>query len=157
MMTTDFLEASANKKIYSYKSGKYNVVEYIRDISVNAATAQTAYFMSEMNIHKRQLAVNLNDNAVIVLDEFDKSKIRMLGDYLGDNLKNGTVVLINDTEGKLQVLIKTKNQPLDASALLKEVLGKFGGNGGGKKDFAQGSLKDNLSKAQLVEAFKEKI
>ena len=81
----------------------------------------------------------------------------MLGDYLGDNLKNGTVVLINDTEGKLQVLIKTKNPSLDASALLKEVLGKFGGNGGGKKDFAQGSLKDNLSKAQLVEAFKEKI
>lgn len=66
MMTTDFLEASANKKIYSYNDGKYNVVEYIRDISVNAATAQTAYFMSEMNIHKRQLAVNLNDNAVIV-------------------------------------------------------------------------------------------
>ena len=66
MMITDFLEATANKKIYSYDDGKYNVVEYIRDISVNAATAQTAYFMSEMNIHKRQLAVNLNDNAVIV-------------------------------------------------------------------------------------------
>ena len=99
----------------------------------------------------------VNDNAVIVLDEFDKSKIRMLGDYLGDNLKAGTIVLINDTEGKIQVLIKSKNPSIDASALLKEVLGKFGGNGGGKKDFAQGSLKDNLNKAELVEAFKEKI
>ena len=66
MMTTDFLEASQTKQVYSFDNGKYNIVEYLRDISVNPSSAQTAYFMSEMNIHKRQLAINLNESAVII-------------------------------------------------------------------------------------------
>ena len=66
MITTDFLKPSQTKEVYSYENGKYNVVEYLRDISVDPSSAQTAYFMSEMNIHKRQLAINLNDSAAVI-------------------------------------------------------------------------------------------
>ncbi len=66
MITTDFLKSSETKAVYSFEGGKYSVVEYLRDISVNPGSAQNAYFMSEMNVHKRQLAVDLNENAVVI-------------------------------------------------------------------------------------------
>ena len=66
MITTDFLKPSQTKEVHSYENGKYNVVEYLRDISVDPSSAQTAYFMSEMNIHKRQLAINLNESAAVI-------------------------------------------------------------------------------------------
>lgn len=66
MIKTDFLTPTDTRKVFNYENGKYNVVEYLRDISVDPAEAQTAYFMSEMNIHKRQLAISLNDSAAII-------------------------------------------------------------------------------------------
>ncbi len=93
-------------------------------------------------------------NALILLDNFDKGKIRNLADYLSDNT-SGVVVLINDVEDKLQVVIKSKNSSIDASQLLKTTLSKYNGNGGGKSDFAQGSVPTNLSKDALYNDFKE--
>lgn len=66
MIKTDLLQNTEAKKVHSYENGRYYVVEYLKDISVNSATAQTAYFMSEMNVHKKQLAAALNGNGVIV-------------------------------------------------------------------------------------------
>lgn len=66
MISTDLLKETSSRKVHSFEDGRYNVVEYLKDISVDSATAQTAFFMSEMNVHKKQLAVSLNDNAVVI-------------------------------------------------------------------------------------------
>lgn len=66
MLTTDFLTSTQMRKVEEAKGGKYYVVEYLRDMSVDTSAAQAAYFMSEMNIHKRQLAVALNGEGVVV-------------------------------------------------------------------------------------------
>ena len=66
MLTTDFLESTETKKVHSFENGKYYVVEYLRDISVDPSAAELTYFMSQMNIHKKQLAINLNDSAAVI-------------------------------------------------------------------------------------------
>ena len=66
MFSTDFLEKTSTTDVHAYENGKYNVVEYLRDISVDPSAAQNTYFMSEMNIHKKQLAIRLEGSAAIV-------------------------------------------------------------------------------------------
>lgn len=66
MYSTDFLQETASRKVHEYADGAYCVVEYVRDLSVSSTTAQTAFFMSEMNVHKKQLAVNLNGTGVVL-------------------------------------------------------------------------------------------
>ena len=48
-----------NRKIIAEK-GMFKVVEHQRDLSVGSATAQTAYFASEMNVKLRQVEITLN-------------------------------------------------------------------------------------------------
>lgn len=46
--------------------GCFSVIEYNKDISVSPGTAQTAYFMSKMGVHKRQVVASLNNQGVIL-------------------------------------------------------------------------------------------
>lgn len=65
MINTNFLTNSTTRRI-SDQLGKFSVIEYTQDMSVNPVTAVNAYFLSKMNVRKKQLAISLNeDNAVI--------------------------------------------------------------------------------------------
>ena len=44
----------------------FRVLEYSKDMSVNPSSAQIQYFMSEMNIRKRQVVCELNDQTGII-------------------------------------------------------------------------------------------
>ena len=46
--------------------GCFSVVEYVKDISVDPMTAQTAYFMAQMGVRKRQVVATLNQQGVIL-------------------------------------------------------------------------------------------
>lgn len=46
--------------------GCYEVFEHQKDMSIDPASASTAYFMQEMNCRKRQVLCNLNGNSVKV-------------------------------------------------------------------------------------------
>ena len=65
MLNTDFLGGTEVRKIVDF-SPKYKIVEYVRDMSVTPGHAETAYFMATMNVHLKQLAVVLNNDAVIL-------------------------------------------------------------------------------------------
>lgn len=39
----------------------FSVLEYIQDASVSMYTAQTSYFMSKMNVHRRQVLIELDE------------------------------------------------------------------------------------------------
>ena len=66
MYSTNFLRDSRCKEILSEPSGKYHIVDYTTDMSVNPQTAVQAYFASKMNVHKRQLVVKLNNDSVVM-------------------------------------------------------------------------------------------
>jgi len=42
--------------------GNFHVLEYLKDSSVSPANATTEYFMSQMGVHRRQVAIELDDN-----------------------------------------------------------------------------------------------
>lgn len=44
--------------------GAFRVIEYKRDLSVNPATAMTAYFCSQMNVRKRQLVCDVSQSNI---------------------------------------------------------------------------------------------
>ena len=64
-MKTNFLQPTENKKIIG-KKGAYSVVEYVKDVSVAYGSAQNEYYAAEMNVRRRQVAVELNNSSVIV-------------------------------------------------------------------------------------------
>ena len=110
--------------------------------------------LSSFEQYKDQIGSN---GAVILLTDFDRSKIRQLVDYLA-SLKEGiTVALVNNSDNKLQVLIKNLNKDKDASEILKGVFEISEGRGGGKKDFAQGGTNDNLKLDEIMKYLNEQI
>lgn len=47
--------------------GAFQVLEHLRDVSVNNFTAADAYYASEMNVHKRQVIYNLDGSNGVIL------------------------------------------------------------------------------------------
>lgn len=48
------------------EAGPFQVIEYLRDLSVSPYNAQRAYFIDKMNIHKKQLVCDLSKGAVVI-------------------------------------------------------------------------------------------
>lgn len=56
--------ANQNRRIIDSR-GCFKVLEYEKDLSVNAFNAQTEYFMSKMDVRRRQVVAELNGNSVV--------------------------------------------------------------------------------------------
>jgi alanyl-tRNA synthetase len=83
-----------------------------------------------------------------VYSDRDASAIKLLAQKL-TRLESNVVVLLGTTSGQPSlVFAQTPDGSADVGTLLKETLTKFGGRGGGGKDFAQGGL----TRAESVDA-----
>lgn len=47
----------------------FSVLEYIQDASVSMYTAQTSYFMSKMNVHRRQVLIELDEKILLLFSQ----------------------------------------------------------------------------------------
>lgn len=65
MYTTNLFDPSKGRQVILAK-GKYRVIEYEKDLSVNKATAMNEYYASKMNVRKRQVLCNLNGTGTIL-------------------------------------------------------------------------------------------
>ena len=57
---------NSNNVAVKSQLGGMQVVEYVRDMSVSAATSKIEYYSAKMNINKRQLFLNLNGNGYTI-------------------------------------------------------------------------------------------
>lgn len=78
------------------KKGGMRVLEYVNDLSVSPASAVTSYFASKMNVRKRQVLIELNNNEYTVsagamqwtLGGVEcESGVKGVGDLLGKAVK----------------------------------------------------------------------
>ena len=53
-------------RIITDRLGNFSVVEDERDASVSIANAQTEYFMSKMNVRRRQVLIELKNTSAVV-------------------------------------------------------------------------------------------
>ena len=75
----------------------FHVLEYIQDVSVSPMNAQTEYFMSQMNVRRRQIVIELDKehSAIIQAGAMQwmggnvqaTSGVKGIGDFLGKALK----------------------------------------------------------------------
>ena len=64
-MVSNSMVSSDNITVKSQLGGM-QVVEYKRDMSVNAMMSQMEFFCSQMNVNRRQLVLNLNGNSYMI-------------------------------------------------------------------------------------------
>ncbi len=65
MITNNMLSQTAAHSVIK-QLGCFSVVEYLKDLSVNPTSAQTAFFMSKMGVRKRQVVATLNNQGIIL-------------------------------------------------------------------------------------------
>lgn len=65
MYQLENLYDNKNMKLIAQK-GCFQIFEHEKDLSVSPSNAVTAYFSSEMNVRKRQVLANLNNNTIIL-------------------------------------------------------------------------------------------
>lgn len=71
-------------------------------------------------------------------DDFDLKFLRDVADKIKNKLKKCVVVLVNKNENKINLIFsRTDDLDLDANEIIKNLANKFGGNGGGRKNYAQ--------------------
>ncbi len=80
------------------KLGNFSVIEYEKDSSVSIQDAQTEYFMSKMNVRRRQVMVQLNGNNSAIVQSgamqwmagnvSATSGVKGVGDFLGKLVKS---------------------------------------------------------------------
>lgn len=72
--------------------GAFSVIEYSKDLSVDAASAQRAFFEAQMNVRRKQLVISLEGGAVVVQGGamqwtagwvFANTGVKGAGDFLG--------------------------------------------------------------------------
>jgi alanyl-tRNA synthetase len=85
-------------------------------------------------------AAPAGDRLIVVesVDEWDAAGLKALAAAAVAREARAVVVLFSSTSPALVVVAKGKDASIDASAVLKALVAKFGGKGGGKPDLAQG-------------------
>lgn len=80
------------------KKGNISVIEYQKDLSVNKFTAMSEYFASKMNVKRRQVVIQLQDDEYITSagamqwmagNIESKTNIKGVGDFIGKAIKGG--------------------------------------------------------------------
>ena len=74
---------------------------------------------------------------VSVLDGWDAPGLKMIAAEIAAGGQAG-VVLVSSSSPVLVAAARSQGVPIDANAVLKELISRFGGRGGGKPDVAQG-------------------
>jgi len=100
-------------------------------------------------------SININGIDLIIHDceNMDAQEMRELGDTIKSRIDNGVIFLISQNEGKITFISMATNDVIDKGVnvglLVKRVSSVVGGNGGGRKDIAQGGGKylDKLDEA----------
>ncbi|EGC01580.1 MULTISPECIES: AIM24 family protein [Ruminococcus] len=65
MVRTNIFQPTEVRDVVA-SAGNFSVVEYKRDVSVDSVSAETKYFMAQMNMRKRQVIARLNGNGIIL-------------------------------------------------------------------------------------------
>ena len=85
-----------NRK-YAKSIGNFHVLEYVQDASVSPMNAMNEYFMSKMNVRRRQVVIDIDKDHSAVIQAGSMqwmggnvqatSGVKGIGDFLGKALK----------------------------------------------------------------------
>jgi alanyl-tRNA synthetase len=73
-----------------------------------------------------------------VLDDWDAAGLKALASSIAARPGHAAILLGAPSSGSPLVVARATDVPVDAAALLRAIVGRFGGKGGGRPDLAQG-------------------
>ena len=103
----------------------------------------------------------INGTALVTrkLKDLDMNQLRELGDQIKDQIKEGLVVLVSETEGKVNLIVTATDgavkKGVHAGNIIKQVAPLIGGGGGGRPNMAQAGGKNPSGIDALMEKVKE--
>ena len=108
-------------------------------------------------ILKNKITKNNTDIVFTIVSNFDIEAQRQLSDKLKSKLGSGIVIIGNETGQKtlLTVAVTKDKSDFHAGKIVKALVQKVGGKGGGRPDFAQAGGKKISHLAQITEKFIE--
>lgn len=122
-----------------------NLAEENKKLSLKLKNQNSAN-IKDVELHKKSLSFGEVDFILFQDTNLEAKDLRDASDKLRDKkIKKGFCILLGQPSEKGTPVVVTKTKNLDAvhaGNLLKDMTAKFGGNGGGRPDFAQGSFKD---------------
>ena len=93
----------------------------------------------------------------VYLGKFSGADRKVLTDAAEGFKSKGGVVAFVSVADTVSVMIASGSPKVDCKKLLPEVLGKFGGRGGGKPDFAQGGVQDTSQADEVYKVLVESV
>ena len=104
---------------------------------------------------------DINGTALVTrkLKGLDMNQLRELGDQIKGEIKEGLVVLVSETEGKVNLIVTATDgaikKGVHAGNIIKQVAPLIGGGGGGRPNMAQAGGKNPSGIDALMEKVKE--
>ena len=109
--------------------------------------------LEDLSSYKKE-EINGINTIIKVVDNFDISLLKTLADNLSNGL-NGLVCLVSVVDDHINMVVKSSNEKIDASQVLKTLLSLCDGKGGGNKTIAQGGGKKLEDLSILTKKVKE--
>ncbi len=81
----------------------------------------------------------------------------VLNDAMEEIRSNGGIAAFVSVSGTLSVMLASGTKDVDCKKVLSDVLGQFGGRGGGKPDFAQGGVPDVGKADEVLKALTDAV
>jgi alanyl-tRNA synthetase len=121
------------------------------EVQDELAQAQAATMLAE--------TPEINGQKLIVrtFSDRDMNSIKLLAQKLTRQSPNVIALLASKSPQPSLIFAQSLGQPFDMGALMKEVMAKVGGRGGGSKDLAQGGVPASTPIAELLEELKQKL
>ncbi|HVN72057.1 MAG TPA: alanine--tRNA ligase [Desulfomonilia bacterium] len=146
--------ADINDRIGSLQAKIREQENTIKDLNIRIATG-TPGKDGEEEYSVDGFSVVIKKVEVEAIDQ-----IRTLGDRIKDKIGSGVVFLASPSGGKATFMVMVTNDlagKVSAGKVMKKIIEKVGGRGGGKDLFAQGGGPDASSIDKAIAAFKEAV
>lgn len=173
------IEAITGERLYKYLIEKENILQEINTIlktgdddivkKLDSNVKTIKELEKEIQQLKNQLSGSSVDDyisnikeikgikyLIAEVDNKDMESLRQLGDKLRDKVKNSLIVLYIKEEDKIVFMSMADKAAIEsgihAGMFIKEITKIGNGSGGGRKDMAQGGIKDINKINQIIEA-----
>ncbi|WP_291949563.1 alanine--tRNA ligase [Campylobacter sp.] len=157
------IEAVVSKAANLYASTIFEELNHLKEILKTNDILSTFYKLKNENQSLKNEIRNstkldlkyemINDIAISIM-QVQNADLKALVDNFKNKFDKSVVLLLQEKEGKILIVAGSKNTPVKAGILVKEIATILGGNGGGKDDFATAGGKDTSKIDQALKRAK---
>ena len=151
------LKEDSYKDIITYKKGLETIQNEVRSLEKKYQEEKSKAFSSNTDSYlDKKETINGVDVVIDITKGIDVPSLKDLTDKVANSIK-GVVFFINESDNNINLICKSNNDKYSSGNIMKEVVNKFSGKGGGSPTFAQGSVSKENDSKDIANAIKSYI